>query len=136
MSHLIDFSHDFQYKELEPGLLCPALSVTLIGPKSKEYFPAIIDTGAAYCFFNGRRAAPIGLDLTLGRRKTMSSLAGSFTAWIHEVDLEIFGTRFRCEVAFSEQDIPRELLGRHTLFSQVRFGFREGILAGYFHPKP
>jgi len=136
MSPLIDFSHEFQYKELEFGLWCPALIVTLIGPKSKEYFPAIIDTGATYCFFNGKRAAPIGLELTSGRRQTMSSLAGSFTAWIHEVELEIFGKRFRCEVAFSEQDIPRELLGRHTLFKQIRLGFREGISTGYFHPQP
>jgi len=55
-------------------------------------------------------------------------------ARIHPVTLEIAGHRFECEVAFSEQDIERELLGRHTLFRQVRFGFREGISMAYFHP--
>ena len=32
------------------------------------------------------------------------------------------------------QEIDRELLGRHTLFRQVRFGFREGMSMAYFHP--
>ncbi|HEV2962948.1 MAG TPA: retropepsin-like aspartic protease [Candidatus Angelobacter sp.] len=135
MSPLVDFSQEFQYRELENGLF-PALLVTLIGPKGEEDLLPIIDTGATYCFFNGKRAASIGLDLTAGRHEHLVSLAGQLTAWIHEVDLEILGTRFHCEVAFSEHNITRELLGRHTLLAQVRIGFREGISTGYFHPTP
>src|SRR5947209_4806428 len=129
MSPRVDFTHEFQYREFEFGLF-PAVVVTLIGPEGEEDLLPIIDTGAYYCFFNGKRATAIGLDLTAGRRENLIGLAGSLTAWIHQVDLEILGTRFRCEVAFSEYDISRELLGRHTLFTQVRFGFREGVSTG------
>ena len=135
MSPRIDFSHEFQYRELGQDLFFPALDVTLIGPNdAEEDLIAIIDTGAKYCLFNGLRAASIGLDLTAGRREVLNSLTGQLIAWVHTVSLEILGARFQCEVAFSEQQIPRELLGRHTLFTQVRFGFREGISTGYFHP--
>jgi predicted aspartyl protease len=134
MSPRIDFEHVFQYRELGPNLFFPAVDVTLIGPNGEEDLLAIIDTGAQYCLFSGLRAHSIGLDLTTGRRERLSGLAGQLLARVHEVELEILGTRFRCEVAFSEQHIPRELLGRHTLFNQIRVGFREGISAGYFHP--
>jgi predicted aspartyl protease len=134
MSPRVDFEHEFQYRELGQDLFFPALDVTLIGPAGEEDLIAIIDTGAKYCLFSGLRAASIGIDLASGRREILSGLAGQLTAWMHQISLEILGTRFHCEVAFSEQDIPRELLGRHTLFTQVRLGFREGISIGYFHP--
>ena len=137
MSPRIDFDHEFQYRELGVDSSFPATDVTLIGPNGEEEdLIAIIDTGAKYCLFSGRRAAPIGLDLMAGRREVLSGLAGQLTAWIHPVELEIFGTRFHCEVGFSEQDIPRELLGRHSLFDQIRLAFREKMLTGYFHPAP
>ena len=134
MSPQVDFDHEFQYRDFGQDLLFPALDVTLFGPTGEEDLFAIIDTGAKYCLFSGLRTAPIGLDLMSGRREILSGLAGQLIAWIHQVDLEILGSRFRCEVAFSEQEIPRELLGRHTLFTQVRLGFREGVSIGYFHP--
>ena len=135
MSPRIDFDHEFQYRDFGADSSFPALDVTLIGPNGEEEdLLAIIDTGAKYCLFSGLRAAPIGLDLMAGRREILSGLAGQLVAWIHPVELEILGTRFRCEVGFSEQHIPRELLGRHSLFDQVRLAFREGISTGYFHP--
>jgi len=134
MSPRVDFDHEFQYRDFGQDSFFPALDVTLIGPTGEEDLIVIIDTGAKYCLFSGLRAAPIGIDLIAGRREILSGLAGKLTAWIHQVHLEILGTRFECEAAFSEQHIPRELLGRHTLFTQVRIGFREGISTGYFHP--
>ena len=134
MSPRVHFNHEFNYRELGQDSFFPALDVTLIGPQGEDELIAIVDTGAKYCLFSGVRAHAIGIELTSGRRATLSGLAGQMTAWIHNVELEILGTRFQCEVAFSEQPIPRELLGRHTLFNQVRLGFREGLSIGFFHP--
>src|SRR5215472_12325986 len=106
----------------------------LVGPTDEDDLLAIIDTGATYCLFNGVRAAVIGLELAAGRLEQLSGLAGGLMARIHPVTIVIAGHRFACEAAFSEQEIERELLGRHTLFRQVRFGFREGISLAYFHP--
>ena len=133
MSPRIDFDHEFQYRYFGNAFL-PAREVTLIGPADEDDLLAIVDTGATYCLFNGVRAAAIGLQLDVGRPQQLAGLAGGLMARIHPVTLEIAGHRFECEVAFSEQDIERELLGRHTLFPQVRFGFREGMSMAYFHP--
>jgi predicted aspartyl protease len=130
----VHFDHEFNYRELEQDSFFPVLDVTLIGPQGEDELIAIVDTGATYCLFSGVRAPAIGIELLSGRRVTLSGLAGQMTAWIHSVELEILGTRFQCEVAFSEQPIPRELLGRHSLFNQVRLGFREGFSVGFFHP--
>lgn len=133
----LSFDHEFQYRDV-PGLegVYPAITVGLIGPAGAEDLLAIIDTGARYCLFDGRRARSIGLDLMSGRQISLSGLAGSLPARLHEVTLEIFDSQFPCEVAFSELPIRRELLGRHALFRLTRFGFREGISLGYFHPQP
>ena len=133
MSPRIDFDHEFQYRYFGNAFL-PALEVTLIGPTDEDDLLAIIDTGATYCLFNGVRASAIGLQLGDGRPEQLAGLAGGLMARIHPVTLEIAGPRFECEVAFSEQEIERELLGRYNLFRQVRFGFREGMSMAYFHP--
>jgi len=136
MSPRVHFEHEFNYRQLGQDSFFPALDVTLIGPQGADELIAIVDTGATYCLFSGVRAPAIGIDLISGKRVRLSGLAGQMTAWIHSVELEILGTRFHCEVAFSEQPIPRELLGRHTLFDQIRLGFREGLSMGLFHPAP
>ncbi len=137
MTYKIDFDHEFQYRHLSTNLFVPALSVAVIGPSGQDDLVAIVDTGAKFCLFDGRRAGSIGLELLAGRQVNLAGLAGGvLTARMHKVSLEISGSTFRCEVAFSEVPITRELLGRHTLFTQVRFGFREGQSRGYFHPSP
>lgn len=135
----ISFSHHFRYRlipRVSSSLLFPALPIGLIGPRGQEDLLAIVDTGAAYSLFDGNRAAAIGLDLMSGIPIRLGGLAGSLLARLHRVTLEIFGSWFDCEVAFSEQQIERELLGRHQLFNMARFAFREGISLGYFHPEP
>jgi predicted aspartyl protease len=133
MSPRIDFNYEFQYRHFG-DLFLPAVEVTLVGPTDQDDLLAIIDTGATYCLFNGVRAAAIGLELGAGRLEQLCGLAGGLMARIHPVTIEIARHGFQCEAAFSEQEIERELLGRHTLFGQVRFGFREGMSMAYFHP--
>ena len=135
-AHTISFEQEFQYREI-PGLgMLPAIVVGLIGPSGQDDFPAIIDTGATYSLFNGIRARAIGLELSEGRSEYLTGLSGQLPARIHRVTLELLGHRFVCEVAFSEQAIRRELLGRNDLFEHIRLGFLEGSSLGYFHPTP
>lgn len=133
------FDNEFQYRSLpglDPAMLFPALPVGLIGPGGAEDLLALVDTGATYSLFNGKRAKSIGLDLLHGKPIQLAGLSGALPARLHRVTLEILSCRIDCEVALSESEIRRELLGRYQLFSRVRFGFREGLSAGYFHPQP
>jgi len=133
----IAFEHEFHYRAI-PGLrgVHAAVPVGLIGPAGRDDALALIDTGASYSLFNGRRARAIGLDLAQGRTLKLSGLTGVLQARLLRVALEILGNSFDCEVAFSEQDIHRELLGRNDLFAHIRLGFLEGSSLGYFHPSP
>ena len=133
----ISFEHELQYKEVH-GLdgIYPAVVIGLIGPAGQDDLLAIVDTGAHYCLFDGRRAKSLGLDLASGQAVTLGGLSGNLPARLHRVTLEIEGARFECDVAFSEGPIRRELLGRHDLFGQIRLGFREGQSCWYLHPQP
>jgi predicted aspartyl protease len=134
MSPRVQFEHELQYRELIPYGFLPILDVTLRGPTDEDDLIAVVDTGAKYCLFDGRRASGIGLELGNGRLEVLGGLAGNLNARIHMVTLEVLGHSFECEVAFSEQEIRRELLGRHMFFTEFRFGFREGVSLFYFHP--
>lgn len=137
MNHNIHFEHVIPYRAVPPGTdLFPAFFVGLIGPAGQEDALVILDTGAEYSIFNGSRASALGLDLLNGQRVTLSSLGGQLTGHIHRIVLEIEGSRFNAEVLFSLNTIPRELLGRHTLFEQMRWGLRESRHEVYFSPRP
>lgn len=133
----VSFEHEFQFRSV-PGLpqTYPALVVGLIGPGGQDDCLAIFDTGASYSLFDGKRAKSIGLDLTSGTRINLSGLSGDISAWLHRVTLDIEGSKFECEVAFSEAAIGRELLGRSGLFTRIRLALREGQSCFYFHPAP
>ena len=97
---------------------------------------AIVETGATYSFLNGKRAKSISLDLMSGKSILLGELSGNLNARLHRVTPQILGSSFECEVASGEWDMKRELLGRHELVTRVRFGFREELSLGYFHPQP
>lgn len=136
MSAILEFDHFLPYGYVPSQGSLPAMVVTLIGPTGEEDVLAIVDTGAAYSIFNGSRASALGIDLLRGPVVHLTSLGGPLDGRLHRIDVEIQGTRFGCEVLFSLGHIPRELIGRHSLFSQIRFGIRESLQRIYFHPRP
>jgi hypothetical protein len=93
----------------------PAVPVGLFGPGGVDDTVALFDTGSSYCLFNGTRATTLGLNLMDGRPIRIATLTGGFTAYLHEIVLEIEGHRLRVEAAFSSGPVRREVLGRHSL---------------------
>jgi hypothetical protein len=114
----------------------PAIYVRLIGPGGEDEALALLDTGSQYCLFKGSRAPGIGLILMEGRKISLSTLGGGIQGYLHRVDIEIEGSRFAIDAVFSLNPIPREILGRDTLFEQVTWGLRESQHEIYFSPKP
>lgn len=137
MSEIIEFDRVLGYRLLLPGsALLPAIPIGLIGPAGRDDVIAVLDTGAEYSIFDGRRATVLGIEPTRGKHLRFESLAGRMDGWLHTIVLEIEGFRFPCEVLFSNGHIPRELLGRHTLFDQITIGVREKYMSIYFSPRP
>jgi len=131
LSEEIHFEHALAYHQETP-----AFFITLIGPISRDEVLVAFDTGAQYSLFDGRRTPDIGIDLLEGKEITLWSLAGAVQGYLHRVVLQIRGCKFDAEVVFSLNPIPRELLGRHTLFEQTTWGLRESRREIYFSPRP
>jgi len=117
----------------------PLVGVRLLNPhdESKAIDTiAIMDSGASYSLFNGIFCQDLGINLTLGRPKNFIGLAGSLKGYIHQVIIEIEGEQFKCDVAFSEQNISRNLVGRFSLFEKIRIGIQGRHRLLFFHPAP
>lgn len=123
MSQTFSFPYSIPYRSTTLNLaLFPAVPVGLFGPAGVDDVVAQFDTGSSYCLFSGTRAATLGLSLLEGRPIRIATLAGGFTAYLHEIVLEIEGQRFRVEAAFSSGPLRREVLGGHSLFEQNHVG--------------
>jgi hypothetical protein len=130
-------SYSFQFDHVIPyDKGAPATYVRLIGPGGQDEVLALLDTGSQYCLFQGVRALGLGLSLLDGRPILLSSLAGDLQGYLHRIIIEIEGALFSVDAVFSLNPIPRELLGRHTLFEQITWGLRESQQEIYFSPRP
>lgn len=130
------YSLDYLMDEWGAGRF-PGLEVTLHGPKGSVRTLAQIDTGAAFCYFDGERASDLGFDLFAGSRIQLVSAMGRDTsARLHEVQLEFLGYRLRAVVAFSTEPVRREILGRQGFLEHVQLGVRERQLTVLIEPSP
>jgi hypothetical protein len=137
VSQTFSFPHAIPYRPTTIGVaVFPAVLVGLFGPAGVDDAVAQFDTGSSYCLFNGTRAPTLGLNLLDGRPIRIATLTGGFTAYLHEIVLEIDGHRFRVEAAFSSGPVRREVLGRHSLFEQTTWAIRESHQELYFSPLP
>ena len=109
------------------GAMAPYVVVTLGGPGGESIDTlALVDSGAAFSLFDGQLAAPLGFELGEGRPVDYSLLSGDrLRAYMHRAYVEVDGLGYWSEVAFSEQQIPRNLLGRADFFLRHRIGFSE-----------
>ena len=95
----LEFDSEFQYREIpgvDPSLVFPAVVVSIVGPTGAEDLLPIVDTGATYSLFNGKRARSIGLDLLAGKPIRLGGLSGSLSARLHRITLEILGAKIDC----------------------------------------
>ena len=110
--------------------MCP---VTLIGKGSQQITTyALVDTGADTTMLHARWLDRLGLRLKSGRAEKRWGIDNkAIDVYVHRIWLKIGNRkRVRCEVAFSEQigdDPGDQLLGRETVFDELRFAFRQRV---------
>ncbi len=81
--------------------------------------------------FDAQIGKVLGLDVTSGSQKKLSSLGGSLTGYSHSIELSIDigdGTELTVgtmEVLFSDRSISRSILGRSGFFSLLKIGISE-----------
>ena len=123
--HTVEYTHRIQYRTLpKHGRSFPVLDVQLSHNEQSIDVITVVDTGAEFTLISGGYAMGIGLDLQSGRKGELHTLGGSIVYWSHNVKVNIFDIFIEIEIRFSEQSIPRNLLGR-DLLEYMRIGLRE-----------
>lgn len=140
MASSVSYSHRFEYSYDEDGGRSPLLSVrvsNLDDPALMVDVDVAVDSGAERSLLDGQVGALLGLDVLRGPRLSFETMAGGvFTATLHAVRLSHPDLgMFELEVAFSQSEIRRNLLGR-DFFDLVQIGFREHHLAFFMTPSP
>jgi hypothetical protein len=118
MSLSLQFEMSYYYGSSPDGLDIPTrlgvadLSVDVI---------ARLDTGATYCIFERKYADMLELDIESGRLQRFRTVAGSFAAHEHEVNLQTFSVAFSASVFFAQDTtFNRNFLGRTGWLDRLR----------------
>jgi hypothetical protein len=116
----LEFDSTHQYTNANGGIHVP---ITLaIGRESVELL-AKLDTGADYCIFERKYGEMLGLDVESGRLQPFRTVAGSFTAFEHEVTIQTLGIEFPAVVFFAlDSTFTRNFLGRSGWLDRLRIG--------------
>ena len=129
----IQFAAEYRYKTSNEGIVLP---VSLSQGDRIVTAPARLDTGAADCLFHRSLAEQLGMNVESGIPRDYRTMAGSFTAYGHEVTLRTFDLEWDALVYFHSaagQEI--NFLGRRGWLDHVRLGlvhYDESIyLSGY-----
>lgn len=87
---------------------------------------AKIDTGSTFCLFARKRGEELGLDIESGIRRTVGTVTGTFTVYLHELSLSVANLDFDALVGFAEDDtFQRDVLGRRGFLEQVILGLTD-----------
>lgn len=100
----------------------------LLQSKGQEFrTPAKVDTGAEFCLFSRDIAEALDIEVEAGLPQRMSTLGGPLETYGHEITYSVLGVAFTGMVYFvaSEQEFPRNVLGRRGWLDRLRIGIVE-----------
>src|SRR5262245_38546792 len=94
----------FSYKRFASGIERPIIPIIVRNPATGQSirYLALVDSGADECIFAGEIGDLIGLDVTAGRRKTLSGVVAGQTRpyYVHSVEIEVDRSRRPVAVGF------------------------------------
>jgi hypothetical protein len=98
--------------------------VRLVGARQRHRIEMALDTGSELSILNRRFIGAVGLDVTAGEPITLMVANGEFTqAWVHPVEIEVFGERMTIEAAFCPDWNTQNLLGMRGFTDQFVVAF-------------
>jgi hypothetical protein len=102
---------EFPYLRFRDRYL-PMIPVSLITQERVETI-AVLDSGAALSMFKPSIAEQLGMDLESGECIQAEGVSGKVSVYLHEIDMELEGKRFRSVVGFStEYPASVNIIGR------------------------
>jgi aspartyl protease len=120
MAHQLSFEHLIRY---DPGEAGVTVDVTLRLFERSASFAAKVDTGSSYCIFERKHGEALGLDIEGGLLQPISTVAGRFITYGHEITLSVADVEFDSMIYFAADDsVKRNVLGRHGWLDRVVLG--------------
>lgn len=120
MSHSLNFNILHRYALEEIGIAVP---VMLYAGGPIVSIEAKLDTGSSFCVFERLHGEQLGLDVETGLQRELGTVTGAFTAYGHEVSMNVLGIELALTVYFAESDsFSRSVLGRQGWLDRVRVG--------------
>lgn len=123
MPYIIDFEKLINYDAGQSGI---SINAELrLGDDFVEVLTKV-DTGATYCIFERIHGEALGLDIEAGMPERISTAAGSFWAFGHQITLITEDFEFDSVVFFAqEESFRRNVLGRHGWLDRVKIAIND-----------
>ena len=116
----IEFEKSYEYNTLLSGIDVPVKLSS--GGKFAE-FRAKLDTGSSHCIFARELGEKLGFTVEDGDSLQFGTAAGSFSAFGHEVLIEVLGIETYSMVYFAADEyFSRNVLGRQGWLNRVKLG--------------
>lgn len=117
------FSERFDYSRFNDI----SLPLKLSSDRSNQILlRAKVDTGSTFCVFQRRHADLLNIDIQTGRQRGIRTATGSFTAYGHEVTMEVGKLEWQTEVFFAEDEgFPVNVVGRLGFLDRLRFALTD-----------
>lgn len=120
MAHQLSFEHLIRY---DPGEAGVTVDVTLRLFERSVSLAAKVDTGSSYCIFERKHGEALGLVIEDGLLQPISTVAGRFITYGHEITLCIAGFEFDSMIYFAaDESVTRNVLGRRGWLDRVVLG--------------
>lgn len=116
----MDFAHQYLYS----ASTVISLPITLTAGTGKLVdLTGIVDTASRFCVLRRDYAERLDLDLLSGVRQRILTAAGSFTAYGHELLIQLFDYQWEATVFFHEDEgFSRNILGRTGFLDHLKIG--------------
>ncbi len=131
------YSQVYSYQHLYSSASGITLPVTVTSGSGQWLnLTGVVDTGSPICVWRRDYAVYLGLDLFSGLPQRVDTAAGSFTAYGHEVIIQLFDYQWEATVYFHESEgFSRNILGRAGFIDHLRIGltdYDETIFVGLY----
>lgn len=134
---VFDHAHNLKpFNTTQGKVLRPMLSVRLTYNGNSIDVDAIVDTGADFSTFHKGVATVLGIPdkQMIPDRATM--LKGKVPTWYCPIGIDFLGKHFDCLAGFVDNPEWAPAIGRETIFSGLKFAFRQSQGQFYISSSP
>lgn len=116
----------FKYQADIRGNYFPFVPVTLKFFDNQNNYMALVDSGASISIFKKDVADYLGIEIEKGQEIELRGAGGWFKGYIHILEAEVAGKKFRCDVVFSRDYMASlNIIGRRGFFEKFLITFDE-----------